>query len=905
MKKFKFRVVIKILLLISVNHYAATAAFIPVLPKCEYSINPIGIDVAAPRFSWQIQDERRNAVQTAYQLLVGTDSISLVSGKADAWNSGKINSDKTNNIQYGGIKLVSRKKYYWQVISWDQEGKPSSASAVASFETGFFSITEWKGHWISDTSDIRYKPAPYFAKFFSVTSKIKSARAYICGLGYYELSLNGKKIGDHMLDPAYTRYDKTMFYVTYDITGVLQQQENTIGVLLGNGWYNEQSKAVWYFDRAPWRDRPKFLLNVYIEYEDGRTEIIVTDKSWRTAPSPIIFNNIYSGEYYDAGLEQAGWDKPGFDYSKWKHVLQCLPPAGKLTAQSVPPIRISAEIKPISLKKINDTVYLVDMGQNFAGFSRLTVSGPRGTTLLLKHGEDLSNAGGTRLNQRNISVHYRFEDSSEAAQTDKFILKGTGTEVFTQHFTYHGYRYVEIRSDRPVTLTKESVTGLVAHTDFQRIGSFNCSNDLLNRIYTAGIWSYISNAFGIPTDCPHREKNGWTGDGHISAETGLYNFDGILFYEKWINDFADEQRAAGDIAGIIPTSGWGYSFGNGPVWDAALLFIPNYLYDYYGDDYLVKKYYNRYKRYLDYLQFRADSNIQHIGLGDWSPYKSVTPVELTSSSYYAVMTRIMAKFARIAGNTADMQKFTDLSERIKASINTKMLDTVNAVYANGTQTAYSTMLCQDIVPAGLKEKVINNLVKAVAAGNNHLDVGMIGSKYLLNALTENGRTDIAYTIATQKTRPSWGWWLEQGETTFQESWGLGPSRNHIFLGEIVAWLYKALAGINTDPDNPGYKNIIIHPQFPDSLFFVKASTQTVHGPVSVDWQKDKHNNISLQLVVPANSSATVYLPAIAGKKLYESGKPVQKDNSEIKLMPAAGNTNVCHIGSGAYRFEIK
>jgi alpha-L-rhamnosidase len=895
-------VVIALLFIITKTCFAATPC-LPVALKCEYSINPLGIDAANPRFSWQLQDERRGAVQKAYQVQVGTDSGTLLQGRADAWNSGKITTDKTNNIQYGGVALLSRKKYYWRVLIWDKEGKPMPASAIASFETGLFSLTEWKGQWISDTNNINYKPAAYFCKTFTAASKIKKANAYICGLGYYELSLNGKKVGDHMLDPGYTRYDKTILYLTYDITNALRQNENAIGVLLGNGWYNEQSKAVWYFDKAPWRDRPKFLLNIYVEYENGNKEMIVTDKSWKTAASPIVFNNIYSGEYYDARLEQTGWNKPGFDYSKWKNAIQCLPAAGKLTAQMMPPVRITSEIKPISVKKINDTLYVADMGQNFAGFSRLTVSGDKGTNISLKHGEDLTGAGGTRLNQQHISVHYRFEDSTELAQTDKFILKGEGMETFTQHFTYHGYRYIEISSDKPLILNENNITGLVAHTDFQRIGSFSCSNELLNRIYKAGIWSYISNAFGIPTDCPHREKNGWTGDGHISAEIGLYNFDAILFYEKWINDFADEQRAAGDIPGIVPTSGWGYSFGNGPVWDAALLFIPNYIYDYYGDDYVVRKYYNNYKKYLDYLQFRADDNIQHIGLGDWSPYKSKTPVELTSSAYYSLMASTMAKFAGIVGNKNDVKKYNELATRIKTSVNDKLLDKVTGVYANGTQTAFSTVLCQDMVPADLKAKVTENLVKAVEQNNNHLDVGMIGSKYLLNALTENGRTDIAYKIATQRTLPSWGWWLEQGETTFQEDWKGGPSRNHIFLGEIVAWFYKALGGINIDHSNPGYKNIIIKPNFPDSLYAVQASTQTVHGTVSVEWKK-YNGNINVTVAIPANSTAAVYLPVIAGKKLYESGKLVA-NNNEIRYTSTEKGLAVYHTGSGKYFFEIR
>ena len=870
----------------------------PVSLKCEYTVNPIGIDALKPRLSWRLQDERRGAAQTAWQILVATDSLQLLRGKADAWNSGKIYSDKTNNIQYKGSALQSRKKYYWKVMLWDKDGKPSASSAVASWEMGILQLKEWRGYWINDGNDTTFKPAPYFRKTFAAAPGIKKATAYICGLGYYELRINGKKVGDHVLDPGYTRFDKTALYVTYDITSAFSNGENAIGILLGNGWYNEQSRAVWYFHKAPWRERPKFLLNIYVEYVNGKTDLIVSDSSWKTSPSPIIFNNLYSGEYYDARIEQKDWNQPGFNDTEWIKAVACRPQAGKLTAQVMPPVRITKEIKPVSVKRLSDTLYVFDMGQNFAGLSKLHVSGERGTVISLKHGEDLSANGGTRLNQKNISVHYRFEDSTEAAQTDKFILKGEGTEEFTQHFAYHGYRYVEVKSDKPINLTANSLTGLVVHTDFERIGTFSCSNDLLNKIYTAGIWSYISNAHSIPTDCPQREKNGWTGDGHIAAEVGLYNFDAILFYEKWINDFVDEQRQSGELPGIIPSSGWGYTFGNGPVWDAAMIFIPWYIYQYYGDDYLIHKYYPHYKRYVDYLTFRADSNhIQHIGLGDWSPYKSRTPIELTSTSYYYQQALLLSKFASITGKKEDEKYYLQLAEKIKSSINQNLFDKEKSIYANGTQTALSTMLCQDVVPAEYKDRVVDNLVRKAEENDNHLDVGMIGSKYLLNALTENGRNDVAYKIATQTSRPSWGWWLAQGETTFQEGWGLGPSRNHIFLGEIVAWFYKALAGINIDPAKPGYKNIIIKPQFAEGLSSVAAKTTSVHGDIISSWERSG-DNIRVNVTIPPNSTATFFLALKAGQTIFESGKPVKFTRVSEKLIRL-------QITSGKYQFEIK
>ncbi|MDO6433083.1 glycoside hydrolase family 78 protein [Flavitalea sp. BT771] len=844
----------------------AQSPCIPVQLKCEYSLHPLGIDRQDPRFSWRLEDGRQGTAQIAFEIHVSTDSLSLLKGHADAWHSGIRRSSRTNGIVYQGKPLRSRTRYYWQVTVWDKDNKPSHPSAITSFETGIFTYPEWKGEWISDGQDTAYRPAPYFRKTFTVQGRLRSARAYICGPGYYEMSINGKKVGDHVLDPAYTRYDKKSYYCVYDLAPYLQEGQNALGVLLGNGWFNEQSRAVWFFHKAPWRDRPKLLCNLYLEYEDGTTDCVATDSSWRTAASPVIFNNIYSGEYIDHRAIQKGWDQPGFDDAQWKKVRSVVPAPGELRAQLMPPIRVKKEIKPVSMQKWSDSLYVFDLGQNFSGLSRLRVSGERGTIVSVKHGEELSPEG--RLNQENISVHYRFADPEESAQTDKYVLAGEGTEEFTQHFTYHGYRYVEVRADGPVRITPDGLTGLFIHTDVSPVGSFSCSDTLINRIYSAGIWSYLSNMQGIPTDCPQREKNGWTGDGHIAAEVGLYNFDAILFYEKWIADFIDEQQRNGEIAPIIPTSGWGYNFHNGvgPVWDAALLLIPWYIYEYYGDDFLIRSYYDQYKKYVDYLRFRADSNnIQHFGLGDWSPYKSRTPIELTSTSYYYQVTLLLSKFARITGRKDDAAAYRQLAEKIRSSINTHLFDKATGLYANGTETALSTMLCQDIVPVAEKQRVLDNLVRAIAQNDNHLDVGMIGSKHLLNALSSNGVADLAFTIASQRTKPSWGWWLLQGETTFQEEWGIGPSRNHIFLGEIVAWFFKALAGIQVDPDRPGFEHIIIRPSFVHGLSFANASVETVHGKVSTAWKR-VGGAVIFDLAVPPNATATVYLP---GGRVHE------------------------------------
>ncbi|SDK18703.1 alpha-L-rhamnosidase [Pedobacter sp. ok626] len=867
--------------------------------KCEYLNNPIGLDMQRPRLSWIIADSRKGAVQKAYQIQVSVDSLNLALGIADLWDSGRVNSDQTNNVLFSGKALQPRTKYYWRVLVWDMNNQQSVPSKISSWEMGLLELQAWKGVWINDGNDIAYKPAPYFRKVFNSSGAIKRARAYICGLGYYEMSLNGKKIGNHLLDPGYTQYNKTAYYVTYDVTKKLKQAENVMGVVLGNGWFNEQSKAVWGFDKVSWRERPKFILNLYIEYEDGRSTIISSDKTWKTHAGPIIFNNIYSGEYYDARLELLGWNTIAYQETNWRNATAVRPHSGKLKAQLMPPITIQKEIIAQKVRKLNDSTYLFDFGQNLAGLSRLVIKGEAGTVVSLKHGEKLSATG--YLDNYEIGRHYRFEDPSETAQTDIYILKGRGQEIFTQRFTYHGYRYVEVTVDRPMALNKCNLTALSIHTNVTKTGNFLCSNPLLNKIYEAGIRSYVTNLHGIPTDCPQREKNGWTGDGHIAAELGLYNFDGILLYEKWLNDFADAQRPNGELPSIVPTSGWGYSMG-GPAWESAQILIPWYVYNHYGDDSLIKKHYENCKSYLNYLSSRSNRSLLSFGLGDWVAYKTKTPIQLTSSCYYYIDSYLVAQFARIVGNKADEKYYSELADRIKTAINKQFFDPVNFTYANGSQTALSIALYHNIVPETFISGVAETLVKSIAANNNHLDVGLLGSKYLLNALSENGHGETAYHIASQKTKPSWGYWMVNGETTFQESWGLDTlSRNHVMFGEVVAWFFKSVAGINVDPGNPGFRNIIIRPHFPEDLSYSNSSVQTVNGTVVSNWRKSR-GRIKFRLIIPANTEATVYLP-LTNRKLFEDGKE-QLDSRFIKYGGTAANLSKYQFKAGKYNIEL-
>lgn len=868
--------------------------------KCEYLINPLGIDSPNPRLTWQMIDERKGAFQYSYQIIISADSAELKKNKGTAWNSGKIKSGE-NLIRYEGRPLQPFTRYFWKVVIWDQNGRKSGDSPTAYFETGMIDKINWKGAWISDSRDEKLKPAPYFRKSFNVTKKVVSARQYIAVAGLYELYINGNKIGNHVLDPAYTRFDRRTLYLTHDVTFYLQQGENVIGVILGNGWYNHQSTAVWYFDEAPWRSRPKFCSDLRITYDDGSTETITSGADWKTSLGPIIFNSIYTAEHYDARLEQTGWDKAGFNDSKWGRPILVAAPSQNIVSQVMQPIRQVEEIPAFSVSKINKQITVFDLGRNIAGVSKLKVRGPKGTLIRLKHSERLYPDG--RADQSNIDVHYRPTDDKDPFQTDIFILKGEGEETFMARFGYKGFQYVEVSSDKPLNLTKESLTGYFIHSDVPVSGSIESSNPLMKKIWTATNNSYLSNLYGYPTDCPQREKNGWTGDAHIASETGLYNFDGITVYEKWLADHADEQQPNGVLPAIIPTSGWGYHWANGPDWTSTIAIIPWNIYLFYGDSYLLEKYYDNIKRYVDHITEISPDGLTDWGLGDWIPIKSRASRELTSSVYYYVDAVILSKAAALLGKTDDLVKYDSLSAKIRNAINKKFLDKDKAIYASGLQTELSSPLFWGVVPDDLKQKVADRLAEKVKADGNMLDVGLLGTKTILNALSENGYSDLAYKLASQETFPSWGWWMVNGATTLYENWPLDTksdiSMNHIMFGEIGAWMYKSPGGIFPDEKNPGFKNVILKPSFVEGLDNFSAKHEGPFGDIVSSWKR-ADGGIEYHTEIPANSTATVTLK---GTEIFESGKsPVE--NKFIEVIESEEGFYKYNLKSGSYNFKI-
>jgi alpha-L-rhamnosidase len=895
-QKLYFKITLSFTLLsLSTSYLSAQTPCIPVSLTCEYLVNPLGIDAAHPRLTWQLQDTRFDAKQNSYQIIIGTDSAEVSKGAGNYWQTGEVHS-ATQLVTYAGKALQPFTRYYWTVQVWDKDGHPSPLAAVSSFETGMMESSNWKGSWISDSRDIHIKPAPYFRKTFLLNKKIKSARAYIAVAGLYELYINGNKIGDHRLDPMYTRFDRRTLYVTHDITNTLQTGKNAIGVLLGNGWYNHQSTAVWYFHEAPWRQRPTFCMDVHITYEDGSTEIITSGKDWKTALSPVIFNSIYTGEHYDARLEQPGWNEPDFDDSKWKEVIFRSSPSTHIVAQVMHPIRLVEEIPAQSVNKINDTTWVYNLGRNIAGVSRIHVKGAPGTILRCKHGERLRADG--HVDQSNIDVHYRPTDNTDPFATDIYILSGKGTEAFMPRFNYKGFQYIEITSSTPVELTKESVTGYFMHSDVPPIGRITSSNPTINKIWRATNNSYLSNLFGYPTDCPQREKNGWTGDAHIASETGLYNFDGITVYEKWMADHRDEQQPNGVLPSIIPTSGWGYEWANGPDWTSAIAIIPWNVYLFYGDTTLLARCYENIKRYVDHITEISPTGLTNWGLGDWVPVKSKSPVELTSTAYYFTDATILANAAHLLDKKSDYEKYKALAEKIKNAFNNKYLNAPTGIYGSGTQTELSVPLFWRLAPDSLKATIAANLAKRVQADSNHIDVGLLGTKTILNALSENGYADLAYKLASQESFPSWGWWIVHGATTLYENWPIDAksdiSLNHIMFGEIGAWMYKALAGIKPDEEQPGFKNILLQPHFVNGLTQFEASHESPYGTIVSSWKRDG-KKITYKVIVPPNATASLLLPVNQKQKLYKNDIQ-QKINN---------NTYTEQLSSGTYVFELK
>lgn len=866
--------------------------------RCAYRNNPLGIDVTEPRLSWVVRSSRRGAKQTAYRILAASSRAILDEDRGDLWDTGKVASDRTYHVTYQGTPLQTRQRVWWKVRAWDEADRPSAFSEPAWWEMALFGENAWQGRWIGaspDAADVppEPKPAPLFRRVFQVAGAVQTARVYICGLGYYELYLNGSKVGDRVLDPAFTDYTRRTLYAVHDVTDMLTSGGNAIGVMLGNGWFNMHTRAVWDFDKAPWRASPRVIAQLEIEYEDGRREIIPTGPQWKVTSGPIVFDAIRNGEVYDARLELDGWASTACDDADWRSAVLVDPPRGRLVAQPLPPIRVTKTIAPVQLTEPKPGSYVFDLGQNIAGWARIRVQGPAGTRVTLKYGERLNPQG--LVDQQAIKAHSR----QDPFQTDTYILRGRDEEVYAPRFVYHGFRYVEVRglASKP---SLDTLEGCVVHTDFPSIGRFTCSNELLNRIHECMRWAYVGNFHGYPTDCPHREKNGWTGDAHMASEWAMFNVDNVAGYAKWIDDMRDAMRPDGSLPGIVPTSGWGYHWGNGPAWDSAYLIIPWRLYLYHGDRGILARHYDHFKRYVDYLGTRAENHIVSFGLGDWLPLEQKTPEALTSTAYYYLDASILARVAHVLGRDDDARIYLDLADRIRAAFNATFYDPGTGRYATGSQTAQACAVHFGLVPPGEEDNVVAVLVENLAACDGHINSGVLGSIYIPRALTKHGRVDRVYDMVTKTTFPGWGHWMAQGATTLWEDWPGEGSRNHAFFGDIGAWFFQALAGIRVDPDRPAFANVIIAPHVVGDLSFVDARVDTIRGRVRSAWRRDEAG-FTLDVTIPANATARVRVPC-SDAGLVREGGLMAAEAPGVTLRQVTPKACYYTITSGTYRF---
>lgn len=884
----------------------------PVNLRCEYLENPPGVDTTQPRFSWILEGPTRGEYQTAYQILVANAREKLDKDHGDKWDTGKVDSDKSVNVAYDGKALESSETCYWKIRAWDKDSNPGPWSDAATFEMGLLEDDDWKGSWVAAKADIS---SPLLRKEFTVNREIKRARAYISGIGYYEMYINGEKVGDHVLDPGTTFYNNdTQFdlharvlYVTHDVTEHLKAGQNAVGVMLGNGWYSSDDGNS--PGREPYADRPKLILQMNIEFIDGESVSIVTDDTWKASSGPITANDICNGEDYDARLEKPGWKSSEYDDSGWDKAEIADPPGGDLTSQMLEPSRVMEIIKPIKILEPAENVYVYDFGQNFSGWSRLRVSGPKGTKITLRHAGRLY--GDHRLDARN---------NGGANQTDTYILKGEGVEVWEPRFALHSFRYVEV-TGFPGTPTLENLEGCFACSAVKTSSSFRCSNPLINQIHHNVLWTFMSSFQSIPQDAAERsERVGWLGDTGFVAEDYMYNFDDASFWSKWLDDISDSQKPDGDVPVVSPLH-WRNIYQEWPTWKSSYPLFVWYIYRYYDDERVLERHYDGLKKLVDFLGAFAEDYIVSRGLGDhMEPQTKIssftpqhTPVSLTSTAYYYYDAWIQSQAAEILGKTDDAKHYSELAESIKDAFNREFLDEDTNQYATNSQTSNALPLYMGMVPEGREKAVAKNLAEdVIITHNGHLSTGIIGANALEQALPEYGWANVMYEIITQTTFPSWGHEVLKGATTIWETFEYCSqhSLNMKMFGSVEIFLYKCLAGIS--PASPGYREIAIKPHIVEDLTDVSASIKTPKGEVKSSWTKHG-NGLHLDVTIPVNSQAKVSVPrmGLENVTIKEGGKTIWKDGSYIG--DVAGITGggedaryvTFSVGSGSYSFEMR
>lgn len=882
--------------------------------RTEYSINPVGIDARAPRLSWQLAADRRGVRQSAWQIQVAPRAEDLRRGTPLLWDSGRIASDASMQVAYGGPPLRSGTRYHWQVQVWDEAGQASGWSAPAYWEMGLLDPADWQASWIEPhlPEDVNVSgPAPLLRREFALAGTIRTARAYVTSHGLYELHLNGRRVGDEVLTPGWTSYKNRLQYQTYDVTALLKSGKNVIGVMLGNGWY--RGTLAWEGNRNIYGDRLALLLQVRVTYANGREEIVGTGPQWKAAAGPILMSEIYNGESFDARLEPVGWTEAGFDDHAWTPVAVAAHTNDRLVAPAAPPMRRIQELKPVKVFKTPAGETVVDMGQNMVGWVRLHAQGPAGTVVTLRHAEVLDKQG-----------NFYVANLRGAKATARYTLKGGGREVFEPRFTFFGFRYVAV-DGYPGELTPDSLTGIVVHSDMRVTGRFETSDPMINQLQHNIAWGQKGNFLDVPTDCPQRdERLGWTGDAQVFARTAAFNMDVAGFFTKWLADLAADQYEDGRVPHVIPnvlTGRDGSRPGGSAAWGDAAVIIPWTMYLTYGDTRILERQYSSMAAWVAFEQGRAGDDLIWDGdphFGDWLAFATTnadypgatTGKDLIATAFFAHSAHLMAQTATVLGKTADADSYRALAERVKAAFVREFVTPSGRVGEN-TQTAYVLALQFDLLPEAQRASVAARLAREVRQ-RGHLTTGFTGTPYLCHVLTRYGYLEEAYRLLNRRAYPSWLYPITQGATTIWERWdGQKPdgsfqdagmnSFNHYAYGAIGDWMYGVMAGLDIDPALPAYKHALIQPRPGGGFTRANVSHDSMFGTVGSAWTLEQ-GTFTLVVEVPANTRATVRLPRAALAGVTEGGQPLATGNG-VTAVRQEGDSVVAEIGSGRYRFS--
>jgi alpha-L-rhamnosidase len=888
--------------------------------RCEYKTNPLAIQDKQPRLSWTLSSKERGQYQTAYRILVSDDRVLLRNGTGNLWDSGRVESRQTLHIPYEGSPLSSGQRCFWKAKIWDRIGNPSPWSQSAYWEMGLLSPDDWMGDWISDGKAepvqdegfYQENPAPLFRKEFELGRKVKNARLYISGLGYYEARLNGKKVGGCYLDPGWTNYEKRIFYSSFDVTKMLHKGKNCIGVFLGNGWYNPLPLRMW--GRLNLREflptgHPRFIAQLNMEMTDGSRQTVFSNPDWKIHDGPLLRNNVYLGEVYDARREVKGWDLPGLETQEWRPAVEVDSPGGNLQAQPQPPIRITKEIEPVEITEPQPDIFIFDFGQNFAGTVRLKTEAPSGTRITLRYGELLYEDGhlnpktsvagqikGKRRNGQNIGG----AGSPEfAVQEDIYITRGNGNQIYIPRFTYRGFRYVEVLglSGKPELGT---LTGLRLNSDVEAAGSFDCSNDLINRIQEMTRWTFLSNLFSVQSDCPHREKFGYGGDLAVTSDAFMLNFDMAAFYPKAVNDWSDAAFPDGMLTDTAPYVGIQYC---GIPWAMAHPHLLLQLYLYYGNRRLIEQQYTTARKWMELLMEKNPDRIIGEGLSDHEGLEPAPSPEMVTPLFYQ-SAKLLAQLASLLDYDADNERYTRLAEEIKNRYLENFHSPDTGMFKPYTQASQAFALYLDLVPEAERESAFEYLInKIIQEHGGNLSTGIFGTKFLLDVLSRYGRSDVAWGIVDTKTFPGWGYMLQKGATTLWEHWEFSDntfSHNHPMFGSVSEWFFKWLAGIQSQPDAVGFDKILIRPQPVDGIVWVESEYKSVRGSIHNQW-KLEDGKFQLKTCIPPNTRGVVYLPTNAPDTVLENNRPA-KQSLGVTYIGYENGCAVYEILSGSYDF---